>query len=181
MTQTRCCWTRGTAGLELVWEMRQKVTFRRLLYNKTHIRCHGECLLHQIRFYLCHSTWWLETGSVFLPTLFQPLPQPFRSSPCSTQIHRACLHFQWEGKEEVSRLLIAFFTLFSRKKKKKKRQQPQPCSAETGLYGEALLKTDGGEQHHAVLGCAHTKANTVIAQGCFTHWVWLVSNKAPND
>lgn len=82
-----------------------------------------------------------------LPTLFPP-PQPFRSSPCSIQIHRVCLHFQWEGKE-VSRLLVASFAVFSRKKKKK-RQQPQPCSAETGFWGEALLKTNGGEQHHAV-------------------------------
>lgn len=73
-----------------------------------------------------------------------PIPSPTTLQKLSLfiQIHRAHLHFQWEGKE-VSRLLIASFVVFSRKKTKQ-RQQPQPCSAETGFGGEALLKTDGG-------------------------------------
>lgn len=43
---------RGAAGLKIVLEVRQEISSARLLYNKAHIQLHGECLLHQIRFYL---------------------------------------------------------------------------------------------------------------------------------
>lgn len=42
----------GAAGLETVLEVRQKISFAMLPYNKAHIHLNGECLLHQIRFYL---------------------------------------------------------------------------------------------------------------------------------
>lgn len=66
-----------------------------------------------------------------------PRKQPLRSSPYSIQLHRAGLHFQWEGKEEVSRLLIASFAVFSRKKTKTE-------ATTTALLCRDWIKRGGG-------------------------------------